>query len=203
MVRRSQVANNNGGCLSKLIGWAVVIALVVILAKSCGFNLNPFGSSASACDAPVAAPVAHADNCDDLRSAAIDPNWAAHQQQRPELATGKLTTGLFFTTSPDSYIMVSSGKDALSDRAQQLLIDVGYSNVDPHPATHVETKIAAKMHDDGATFGVLVINNAAMCPSITSISCGEAVRVILPAGATLYVWTKDARSVLVFRGRGS
>ncbi len=170
------MANNNGGCLAKFIGWAVVIVLIVIVAKSCGFNLNPFSSSGGGCDAPAAAaPVAHADNCGDLRQAAIDSNWAAQQQQRPELATGKLTTGLFFTASP----------------------------VDPHPATHVETKIAAKMRDDGITFGVLIINNAAMCPSVTSISCGEAVRVILPAGATLYVWTKDARSVLVFRGRGS
>jgi len=198
------MANNNGGCLAKFIGWAVVIVLIVIVAKSCGFNLNPFSSSGGGCDAPAAAaPVAHADNCGDLRQAAIDSNWAAQQQQRPELATGKLTTGLFCTASPDSYTTLGSGKDALFDRAQRLLNDAGYNNVDPHPATHVETKIAAKMRDDGITFGVLIINNAAMCPSVTSISCGEAVRVILPAGATLYVWTKDARSVLVFRGRGS
>ena len=198
------MANGGGGCLPKLVGWAVVIVLVVIVARSCGFDLNPFSGSGSGCDAPAAAgPVAHADDCDDLRRAAIDPNWAAQQQQRPELATGKLTTGLFFTTSPDSYLTLSSGKDDLFDHAQQILTDAGYSNVDPHPATHVETKIAAKMNEDGTMFGVLVINNVAMCPSITSLSCGEAVRVILLKGARLYVWTKGARTPLVFIGRGS
>jgi SCP1.201-like deaminase len=192
---------SNGGCLGKLVGWAVVVVLVVVVARSCGIDLNPFSSGG--CDAPAAAgPVAHADSgdCEDLKRAALDPNWAAEQQQRVELRKGKPTTGLFFDSSPDSYTALSSGTDDLSERAAEILNDAGVSDVN---LTHVETKIAAKMRDNEIAFGVLVINNTFVCGGPDASGCRGALPVILLEGATLYVWTKDARSVLIFKGRGA
>ncbi|WP_291417727.1 DddA-like double-stranded DNA deaminase toxin [Actinophytocola sp.] len=182
--------------MRKLVGWAVVVVLVVIVAKSCGIDLIPF--SDDGCDAASDA-VAHAESseCEDLKQAALDPNWATQQQERPELVRGKTTTGLFFELSPDDYIALSSGSDDLSERAASLLRDIGYDNPDPNPATHVEAKIAAKMHDASTLFGVLVINNTFVCGG-----CNDAVRALLPEGATLWIWTKSARQVLVIKGRG-
>ena len=200
------MASNGGGCLGKLIGWAAVVVLVVVVARSCGIDLNPFSSSSGGCDAPAAAgTIAHADSgdCEDLKHASIDPNWAAEQQQRSELRNGKLTTGLFFDISPDSYTALSSGYDSLSERAVSILTDTGYSDIDPDPATHVETKTAVKMRDDEISFGVLVINNTYVCGQSGSIGCRDAVAVILPEGATLYIWTKNARQVLAVKGRSS
>jgi SCP1.201-like deaminase len=115
-------------------------------------------------------------------------------------AQGQATTGLFFDSSPDSYTALSSGTDDLSERAAEILNDAGVSDVN---LTHVETKIAAKMRDNEIAFGVLVINNTFVCGGPDAPGCRGALPVILLEGATLYVWAKDARSVLIFKGRGA
>jgi len=113
---------------------------------------------------------------------------------------GKPTTGLFFDSSPDGYTALSSGTDELSERVAQILNNAGISGVNP---THVETKIAARMRDNEIVFGVLVINNTFLCGGPDAPGCRGALPAILSEGATLYVWAKDAGSVLIFKGRGS
>jgi hypothetical protein len=198
------VADNGGSCLGKVTGWAIVVIVLVVLARSCGVDPNPFSSSA--CDAPTAVgTLAFGDSgdCENLKRAAIDPNWAAEQQQRSELRNGKVTTSLFFETSPEIYTAMSSGHDDLSERAASILAEAGYSDIDPDPATHAEAKVAVKMREDEAVFGVLVINNTYVCGQGGPIGCRDAVAVILPEAATLYIWTKNARQVLAVKGRGS
>jgi hypothetical protein len=198
------VANNGGSCLGKVTGWAIVVILLVVLVRSCDVDLDLFSSSA--CDAPKAAgTLAFGDSgdCEKLKRAAIDPKWAEQQQQRGELRNGKVTTSLFFETSLEIYTALSSGRDDLSERAASILTEAGYSDIDPDPATHAEAKVAVKMREDEASFGVLVINNTYVCGQSGPIGCRDAVAVILPKGATLYIWTKNARQVLAIKGRGS
>ncbi|MFD2420998.1 DddA-like double-stranded DNA deaminase toxin [Amycolatopsis pigmentata] len=196
--------NSGGGCVGKVTGWTIVVVLLVVLMRSCGVDLGLFSSSA--CDAPTAAgSLAFGDSgdCEKLKRAAIDPSWAAQQRQRSELRNGKVTTSLFFETSPESYTALSSGHDDLSEQAASILTDAGYSDIDPDPATHAEVKVAVKMREDEAAFGVLVINNTYVCGQSGPMGCRDAVAVILPEGATLYIWTKNARQVLAIKGRGS
>lgn len=196
---------NNGGCLGKLLGWAVAVVLVVVVAKSCGVALNPFGSS-DGCDVSAAGPVAHADDsaCPDyLRDAITDPAWARAQQN--EIRGNRLTTGRYMASAAATVQQITSGYDRFSDLADGYLReseDFDYpGRGKPTVITDVETKLAAAMRSNGVTTAVVAINHPLVCDGV--LSCKQAVPAILPTGSVLYVWELDKDQPVTLAGKAT
>lgn len=199
------MANNGGGCLRKVVVWAVVVVLVVIVAKSCGIDLNPFGSSVG-CDASAAGPVAHADDdgCPDyLRDAITDPAWAREQQDA--IRGNRLTTGRYMTSATATAQQITSGYGHLSDLADGYLRDsddFDYpSRGKPNVITDVETKLAAAMRSSGVATAVVAINHPQVCDGV--LGCKQAVPAILPEGSVLYVWELGKDQPVTLAGKAT
>ena len=176
--------------ISTLVKLAAIVAVVVIaiqIGRNIADHMRP------ACGLSGTG-VAHADTsgCLDLHNAAVDPAWAAQQQQR--LTGSTLTTGLLYTTnSTDPGPPITSGETGHSfDIAMRYLGPyAGKQIIDRPPghqaAGHVEAKAAALMRAADRKFGVLVINNAP-CTYASGVGCGVAMTLILPIGSSVVVW---------------
>ncbi|TDQ01093.1 DddA-like double-stranded DNA deaminase toxin [Labedaea rhizosphaerae] len=202
------MAQNGSGCVGKLVGWAVAAILVVIVAKSCGLDLNPFGGDDTACEASGSSSsgaVAYADDdsCPDyLREAVGDSAWAHDQQEA--IRDLKLTVGRYMTSASAAPQTMTSGYDHFSDLADAYLRDSDFNYPErgqPTVISHVETKIAAKMRHDGVTAAVVAINNPQVCGP--AMGCQQAVPAILPEGSVLYVWELDADEPVTLEGRAT
>jgi hypothetical protein len=152
--------------------------------------------------------VAHADTagaCPTVDQAATDPSWAQKQQAR--IRSAYLTTGRYFTNNDATVRTITSGWTAgVSDRAAEVLrISPNFPNfpkkAKPTVAADVETKIAEKMRETGATNGVVAINHPKMCDG--AMGCTAAVAAILPLGSVLHVWELDATTPITVSGRAA
>lgn len=176
--------------MSTLFKLAAIVAAVVIVIQI-GRNLS--GHTSLTCGLSGAG-VAHADtsDCLDLHNAAVDPAWAAQQQQR--LTGSALTTGLLYTTSSaDPSPPIKSGETGHAFDIAVLYLQpyAGKQIIDRPPghqaAGHVEAKAAALLRAATRKFGVLVINNSP-CTYASGVGCDVAMTLILPIGSSIVVW---------------
>ena len=201
-----------GRTLSSLTGIVVMAAVLWLLlnfvyAPSCG----RFACSYVPSWWPQAsADSASAEGCpDSITAAASDAAWAAERIASLRDADAKVTTGLFYDADGTEHT-IRSGRDADAERADKALMDAGVEmpRAGPHPAaSHVETKIAALMRENGITYGVVVINNErGPCgtdpDALEPFSCGVVIPAILSAGSTLAIWSpKDPNQSVTLSGR--
>lgn len=201
-----------GKTLSSLTGIVVMAAVLWLLlnfayAPSCG----RFACSYVPSWWPQAsADSASAGGCpDSITAAASDPTWAADRIASLRDTDAKVTTGLFYDADGTEHT-VKSGRDADAERADKALMDAGVEmpRAGPHPAaSHVETKIAALMRENGITYGVVVINNErGPCgtdpDALEPFSCGVVIPAILPADSTLAIWSpRDPNQSVTLSGR--
>ncbi|MER5312950.1 DddA-like double-stranded DNA deaminase toxin [Streptomyces sp. NPDC002773] len=106
----------------------------------------------------------------------------------------------------DELRMLMSGEhDSLYGRADELLKSSGHE-LYPYKAkgaysiaSHVETKYAAFMKDNGIQNASVVINNSGVCKSYWN--CTNAVEAILPVGSTLKVCYPGSGSPVTLYGK--
>jgi hypothetical protein len=167
---------------------AVAVALVVmawnVLVPSCS---APFG-----CEALGAA---HADDetCPtSIEGAVGDSAWAASRYET--IKDRAETVGLAYDEDGTEHEF-TSGEDDDADKAALLLRDRGVpaAKDGSYPvASHVEIKVAARMHDDDTKKVVLVINNRrGVCSYDVAqggLGCQQALPYVLPDGAEIFVW---------------
>ncbi len=169
---------------------AVVVVVVTVFSRYRGQNCQMIGAA-----------VAHADE-DCLHQDAISTRWAEAQQQQLTMSWAPVTTGLLFTEAngenPTTLDSGESGEEfqlALQYLQSYPASDVGGKPQGQQAAGHAESKAAALMRRDGATYGVLVINNLdGPCRYVSGIGCAAAMRLILPKGSTLVVWWPGGKS---------
>lgn len=184
--------NNGGGCFGKLIGWVVVVVLVVVVAKSCGFGLFDGGTRFGCEAAGSAGPVAYAASGDcpsSVEDAANDAQWAANRIA--EIAGEHDTTGVLYDSDGNSTTFTSGETGDAFQRALEYLSSIlGGENYARQAAGHVETKAAAAMRQRDQTFAVLVINHTkGPCDWASRLGCQQLVPLMLPRGTTLVVWS--------------
>jgi hypothetical protein len=151
--------------------------------------------------AGVVGAVASADSCpSDVRAAASDAAWAADVfESLPDRELRGKTTGMWFADGVVTETVVSGQKidnddDPLWVEAKNLLAAAGIAHppVGAHPAaSHVETKAAVWMRQQGVTYAVAVINNRTGPrgeETLALFGCSSAVPALLPAGSTVVVW---------------
>ncbi|WP_139190599.1 DddA-like double-stranded DNA deaminase toxin [Actinokineospora iranica] len=199
-----------GKTLSSLTGILVMAAVLWLLlnfvyAPSCGrfaCGLEPAWWPQAEADSGVACP-------DSISAAAEDAEWAAARIASLREADAKVTTGLFYDSDGTEHT-IRSGRDADAKRADKALVEAGVEmpRAGPHPAaSHVETKIAALMRENGITYGIVVINNdRGPCgtdpDALEPFSCGVVIPAILPTGSTLAIWSpKDPDRPVMLSGR--
>ncbi|GAA4536903.1 DddA-like double-stranded DNA deaminase toxin [Amycolatopsis samaneae] len=107
------------------------------------------------------------------------------RRELPERGTGRgvKTTGRWFAPGKTTSA-VTSGRDAWTDRVNEVVREAGCPYVPLTASADVELKIAAEMRDTGITDATVVLNNAP-CTGLTS--CDSLLGVVLPAGSTLTV----------------
>lgn len=116
----------------------------------------------------------------------------------------KVTSGRILDSSGrDIWRALSSGSDRLTGPINDFLMrspHAKYPPAGPHPAaTHVETKYAWFMRQNGIMEADVVINNVrGVCTGI--YSCSIAVPAILPKGAVMRVWYPGATQPTILRG---
>jgi RHS repeat-associated protein len=130
------------------------------------------------------------------------------QKTQRDLANGYVTSGRIFTS--DGKVIagapeLSSGKDVLSDAAQDLLAKSPNILNLPKNATymsseHVETKYAVWMKENKITDATVVVNQTFVCGG--PLSCQSAVAAILPRGSTMTVWFNGGTEPVVIGGVG-
>ncbi|WP_269432061.1 DddA-like double-stranded DNA deaminase toxin, partial [Saccharothrix sp. ST-888] len=118
----------------------------------------------------------------------------------------KVTSGRIFDAGGnDISAGISSGSDGTTAAIDDFLKgspSISNPRVGPHPAaTHVETKYAWWMRQNGVTDADVVINNPkGVCPF--PFGCQAAVPAILPRGSTMRVWYPGATEPKVLEGLG-
>ncbi len=183
----------------------LLVATLIVLAW---IFVVPSCSSEFGCEAAGAS--AHADDNEcpaDVAEAAGNAEWAA--ERLVTIADKRLTAGLFYD-SDGSQHRVKSGKDSASQRANELLRELGRlpPGASAVTADHVEVKIVARMRDEDVEAGVLVINHpggpcAVVDGEAQPMSCRTFVPALLPPGARLTVWwpqTGGAMASFTFTG---
>jgi hypothetical protein len=201
-----------GKTLSSLTGILVMAAVVWLILN---FAYAPSCGRFACSYVPSWWPQASADNVgvggcpDGIGAAAIDAEWATARIESLRAADAKVTTGLFYDEDGTEH-RFTSGRDENAERADKALAEAGVEmpRAGPHPASsHVETKIAALMRENGVTYGVVVINNErGPCgtdpDALEPFSCGVVIPAILPAGSTLAIWSpKDPNQSVMLSGR--
>ncbi|WP_460304502.1 RICIN domain-containing protein [Actinocorallia aurea] len=124
-----------------------------------------------------------------------------------DLAGSKVTTGQVVDDAGNKIGgPVSSGEHGSFPAVRDAIQESGLPH-DPTgsfaAASHVETKIALAMRNNGVTRATAVINNpAGVCPG--PYSCSTAVPSILPSGSSLTIWWRnsDGWNGLTLLGRG-
>ncbi|HEX4700714.1 MAG TPA: DddA-like double-stranded DNA deaminase toxin [Pseudonocardiaceae bacterium] len=185
--------------MGKLLGRVVLVAVVAL---GVWYVLGHYqGATTFGCQA--SGTVAHADSGDCPTSVDIagsDPHWAASRWST--IKDAKVTTGLFYDQDGHEH-QFTSGEDTDADQVSQILRDAGATfprGATTHPAaTHVETKAAARMRDNGVATGVIVINNSrGVCggANVSSYGCANVLPIILPRNATLVVWWRGPNGMV-------
>lgn len=188
--------SNDGGCLGKLIGWAVMVAVVVVMAKSCGFGLFDGGTRFGCEAAGSAGPVVYAasDDCpSSIEDAATNARWAANRIA--EIAGEHDTTGVLYDSDGHSTTFTSNESDDAFQLALEYLSPIlGGESYAKQAAGHVETKAAAAIRQRDQTFAVLVINHTkGPCDWASRLGCQQLVPLMLPTGTTLVVWSPGGK----------
>lgn len=179
-----------------------VLALFLLLNMFWIPHLGRFSCSV----APWFVPVARADGAcpGSLHAAMADAGWAAERWE--EIRDERQTVGLFYDEDGHRHRYESGDqKGADAERARRVLRDAGASrapNGSYPAASHVETKVAALMHEHGVRRGTLVINNLP-CGGDRGLSCQEVLSLMLPPGTMLRLWYPKAGAMeyLDFVGR--